>query len=351
MTIQVFKTATFNKKPVIVTLEFLPDTIAVSHGINAGRGNKFLVKKIENTLLTESLSIAYSRYCIEDGFTPLVYRVGQVVKSPTFDTDLSNQMSEGIHFVNDKKIAMSQEYCYWFEFPCFYKEYVPLPDGEYTIFGNTFKKYGQYTIRNCRFHGNYYNYYRDGSVRDHGLFENGILKESTSYFMCKVSKTFKNGITQCFAGGKCWKYHDENIDEEWSIFNGKKTYRLKNKYIDYYDLENIKSIMNYDSDRNLHGEYITYYPNGNVSAKSYFEHGKLTGTALTYYENGNEENIIHFIPNKSIWRTFTGFFKKYNIEDCYVQEFDEDGNLLRYYSVIDDVESDLDESMSHLKSD
>jgi antitoxin component YwqK of YwqJK toxin-antitoxin module len=321
MTIEVYKTATFNKKPVVVTLEFLPNTIAVSRGINAGRGNRFLVKKIENTLLTESYNIAYSRYCIEDGFTPLIYRVGQVVVAPHFDTNLSNQMSEGIHFVNEKKIAMSQEYCYWFDTLSIYNDkYIPLPDGDYTIYGYSFKKYAQYTIKNCCFHGEYFLYNLDGKVRERAVFDLGVLV-------------------------------DANIDEEWYINRGIKQYMHKNKHIDYYDLENIECIRHYNKDNQLHGEFIKYFRNGNISAKSQYKNGKLIGRAINYHENGNEQFIIDFIEEKSIWRNFTSLFKKNKYQDCYVQEFDEDGNFLRYYSVIDDIETELDESMTHLKSD
>lgn len=346
MTIQVYKTSTFNNKPVVVTLEFLPDTIAVSHGINAGRGNKFLVKKIENTLLTESYNIAYSRYCIEDGFTPLAYRVGQVIKAPKFDTDLSIQMSDGIHFVNDKKIAMSQEYCYWFDLYFFNDTLISLPDGDYTNYGDSLKKYAQYTIKNCRFHGEYFLYNLDETVREHAVFDFGIVKEYTSN-----NKTIKNGITKYFADGECWKYHDSNIDEEWRIYRGIKKYRLKNKHIDYYDLENIECIRHYNKDNQLHGEFIRYFKNGNISLKSYYENGKLIGKAVSYHENGNQQLIIHFIEEKSIWRSFTGLFKKNKYPDCYVQEFDEDGNLVKYFSVINDIETELDDLEFHVKND
>jgi antitoxin component YwqK of YwqJK toxin-antitoxin module len=346
MAIEVYKTATFNKKPVVVTLEFLPDTIAVSHGINAGRGNKFLVKKIENTLLTESFNIAYSRYCIEDGFRPLAYRVGQVIKAPKFDTDLSIQMSDGIHFVNDKKIAMSQEYLYWFNLDFLNDKNISLPDGDYTNYGNSFKKYAQYTIKNRRFHENYYLYNLDGKVREHAVFDLGVLKEYT----CN-NKTIKNGITKYFADGECWKYVDSNIDEEWRVYRGIKQYRHKNKHVYYFDLENIESVRHYNKDNQLHGEFIKYFRNGNISAKSQYENGKLIGRAITYHENGNEQFIIDFIEEKSIWRSFTSLFKKNKYQDCYVQEFDEDGNFVRYYSVIDDIETELDESMTHLKND
>lgn len=349
MAIEVYKTATYNKKPVIVTLEFLPDTIAVSHGINAGRGNKFLVKKIENTLLTQWYPIAFSRYCIEDGFTPVIYRVGQIVKSPNFDPDLSKEMEGGIHFVNDKKVAMAQEYIYWFELEFCNNKTCPLPDGNYTVYGNHFKKYAEYTIKNQRFHGDYYHYYSDLSIRERAIFNEGIVKEYVKYEKDgRVTKTIKNGVTQCFNKNGCWKYEDQNKDEGWWIYNGKKTYRQKNMYIEYYDTENIKSKYYFDEDRKLHGEYVSYHFNGNPSAKCQYEHGKKIDKVFSYHSNGNIEFKIE-LKKKNIWRKLCSIFKENKIEDCYVQEFDEDGEFVRSFEVINDQENELDDTKAHLK--
>lgn len=349
MAIEVYKTATYDKKPVIVTLEFLPDTIAVSHGINAGRGNKFLVKKIENTLLTESYPVATSRYCIEDGFRPIIYRVGQIVKSPNFDPDLSKQMEGGIHFVNDKKVAMAQEHIYWFDLEFCNKKTIPLPDGNYTNYGNHFKKYAEYTIKNQRFQGNYYHYFSDLSIREHAIFNEGIVKEYVKYEKeGRVTTTIKNGVTQCFNKNGCWMYEDQNKDEGWRIYNDKKRYRQKNKFINYYDTENMELKYYCDEDGKLHGEFIRYYPNGNPSAKCQYEHGEKIGKAFSYYSNGNVQFIIE-IKKKNIWEKLCSIFKEKKIEDCYVQEFDEDGEFVRCFEVINDQEIELDETIAHLK--
>lgn len=351
MAIEVYKTATYDKKPVIVTLEFLPDTIAASHGINAGRGDKFLVKKIENTLLTESYPFASSRYCIDDGFRPIIYRVGQIVKSPNFEPDLSKQMEGGIHFINDKKVAMAQEHIYWFDLGWSNYKIISLPDGNYTNYGNHFKKYAEYTIKNQRFQGNYYHYFGDLSIREHAIFDEGVIKEYVGYEKDgRVTKTIKNGITQCFNKNGCWKYEDKNNEIEWKIFNGKKTYRQKNVFINYYDTENIESKYYLDKDGKFHGEFVRYHPNGNMSAKCQYEHGVKIGKVFSYYENGNVQFIIE-LKKKDIWNILRSIFKKNEIDDCYVQEFDEEGEFVRCFEVVNDQEIELDETMAHLKNE
>ena len=47
-----------------------------------------------------------------------------------------------------------------------------------------------------------------------------------------------------------------------------------------------KTICSYDQLGKLHGQYLSYYRNGNIEVKSNYNRGKLNGRQTYYYENG-----------------------------------------------------------------
>jgi len=47
-------------------------------------------------------------------------------------------------------------------------------------------------------------------------------------------------------------------------------------------------------DGKYHGEYIKYYPNGNVEARIYYREGNINGYYITYDSSGNQENIVTY---------------------------------------------------------
>lgn len=64
------------------------------------------------------------------------------------------------------------------------------------------------------------------------------------------------------------------------------------------------------------GPFIIYYPNGDISQKSYVINGVTNGTSINYYHNGQTESIYNF---------------KMGVRDGICEEYLEDGRLNKRY--------------------
>ena len=66
------------------------------------------------------------------------------------------------------------------------------------------------------------------------------------------------------------------------------------------DEENELFIKNIFSQKNekIDGEFIKYYPNGNVDIKCTYQNGKLNGECTAYYQNGKERMKCTYINGK-----------------------------------------------------
>lgn len=116
------------------------------------------------------------------------------------------------------------------------------------------------------------------------IFENGLQINSIEkdvygpfYFEIKLSKDLK------FDAGHwktvCWGAHDYSI----SLIKNKNGYNLTFEA----DGPNYTKIdCSYDLLGKLHGQYLSYYENGNLGEKSNYNHGKIDGRRTFYYENG-----------------------------------------------------------------
>jgi len=65
------------------------------------------------------------------------------------------------------------------------------------------------------------------------------------------------------------------------------------------DLHGPVPVKSYYKDGKLHGESITFYPNGRILKKISYKNGKLHGERILYYEHGQVKDKVNFINGLS----------------------------------------------------
>jgi antitoxin component YwqK of YwqJK toxin-antitoxin module len=366
--IEVYKKASNNNNfLVIVVLEFLPDTIAISYGKFAGRGNKFIVKDIYD-IKGNKYSYAVSRYISEeeDDIPKLKYIKNQIVIDKNFNNNLIKRLSGGIHFSNSIEETISSEYGNILHFQNEWNDFIPLPDGTYYIYSdvikNTWKHHiiGKYSIKSNKFDGEaiFYHYpcnrIKSKVILDMGKFisQEKYLIKNNEYrlYYIKNNKEFK--IIK--DDGKISTYQNF-ITNEFSFYkNNKKITQFLNKnnkiirQINYYENNNIEIDSNFDDNELYNGITKIYFENGNPYCIYSFNHGEFI-KGIVYYPSGNIEinaekiesnNIFNKIYNNNIDNNIDENIK---ILDCYVKLYYENGNIKNEFKYINGIKYNVNE--------
>lgn len=199
-------------------------------------------------------NIAYTSSISAFYFEPIIYRVGETIKSE-FDENINIVTGKGIHFFIDKLMALNYN--------------KPILEQKWPLYKNLYQDFYsngclkhriKYTLENNDIYHKYIEVW----------YENGYRKYSINYILDN-----KNGIFN-----------------EWYIngqFKSSCNYLDDNKYgieKKYYDNGNKESFINY-VDGVLHGSYKKWYYNGNLKVE-------------TIYSNGDEQIINTILPNNSI---------------------------------------------------
>jgi hypothetical protein len=189
--VELYKLGSNNKKPVIIILEFLQDTIAISYGKYAGRGNKFFVKDIYD-FKGNKYKTAVSRYIgEEDNIPKLKYIKNEIIIDNNFSKKLKERMKGGIHFSNCLNQIICSEYgLLYHTLYDDHNEYIPLPDGTYNhytdVIEDTWKHHlsETYSIKNNRYNGEAcLYYYPENTIKSKTVFNMGnfIYQEKYNY--------------------------------------------------------------------------------------------------------------------------------------------------------------------------
>ena len=125
--------------------------------------------------------------------------------------------------------------------------------------------------------------YSNGQLKEKSEFKNGQLYRQKFYYEngCIAEEGLKKG------GNMIWSktyYESGNVRRI-------ADYRTKTVKV-YYENNNLYSEGAFYVDPDaLEGEWISYYENGNISAKRHFKRGDPDGQTISYYENGNIKKI------------------------------------------------------------
>lgn len=207
-------------------------------------------------------------------------------------------------------------------------------DFEVHYLNGNLKEKGYYDeVENAHLTGKYLFYYENGKLKEKSYlkiderygeyleyYENGNLKEKSH---------FKDGIYD----GECLRYYENgNLKEKcfyqynivnWPLFDYYLEYRNQ-KYNEFRHLsyEKLSSshfnrseiddytnrFVSWDSDRRsrseyivseLEKEYLSYYENGNLKEKSFYNNGVYNGECLRYYEKGSLKEKIYYEKGKA----------------------------------------------------
>jgi hypothetical protein len=191
--VEVYKAASNNNNQfVIVVLEFLSDTISISHSKFTGRGNKFFIKDIYD-IKGNKYNYAKSRYVgVDDNIPKLKYIKNQIIIDKNFDKNLIERISGGIHFSNSLEDLFSSEYGLNFQLEFHSNDFIDLPNGKYKAYSdvikNTWKHHliGTYSVKNNKLHGDAYTYhYPSNYIQYKTIFSMGKIIYQEKYMYDK----------------------------------------------------------------------------------------------------------------------------------------------------------------------
>tara|TARA_Y100001970_G_scaffold292136_1_gene432132 strand:- start:301 stop:1194 length:894 start_codon:yes stop_codon:yes gene_type:complete len=135
--------------------------------------------------------------------------------------------------------------------------------------------------------------------------------------------------------------YSKNISKYENYLNG----QLHGQYVSYYENGQINEKRNYINGE-PDGEWVGFHPNGNLMYENFFNDRKRVGVWNTYYSNGNHEYIQHFEDDVLVWNIHYYENKNLSYEKKSTKDGDrifwleglEDGSITKWMEYKDDKE-------------
>jgi antitoxin component YwqK of YwqJK toxin-antitoxin module len=87
--------------------------------------------------------------------------------------------------------------------------------------------------------------------------------------------------------------HYKNPKAEFTLVDGK----LHGKFVSYWSNGNVSQMCTYDNGQ-LHGEFVSYYENRLIWEKCTYVHGQRHGEAILYHDNGQVWHKYNYVNGK-----------------------------------------------------
>ena len=189
---------------------------------------------------------------------------------------------------------------------------------------------------NGKLHGHIYEYDENGNVISNERYHNGLFRSLKMIvddeFFIYIDSTYYMK-EYYFENGKTTSIHTEGkVDND--------LFRI-GEWKSYYEDGQLKSVATYVNS-NIHGDYVTYHPNGRKSEEGEVEHGKYNGEWRTYYKTGDLNQFMNFENDQlnGVYRQFylsgklaiEGKFEN-GLEIGQWNHYYENGNLKEVYTM------------------
>ena len=184
--------------------------------------------------------------------------------------------------------------------------------------------------------GEFTEYYRNGQIKVKGNYKGGLREgefkfysESNRYLGSVFYKN-KEIIKNTLSEGDMEDFSASFEFADMALFLRSTTHDTVGIAADMYPNGKPKLCMPYNVNGELHGDYIEFYENGQVSYKITYENGLRQGKSITYLENGKIIGETNYIDGKKEGKsleTFTDMIqKKANYKNNKI-----DGDMFLYY--------------------
>ena len=184
--------------------------------------------------------------------------------------------------------------------------------------------------------GEFTEYYRNGQIKVKGNYKGGLREgefkfysESNRYLGSVFYKN-KEIIKNTLSEGDMEDFNASFEFADMALFLRSTTHDTVGIAADMYPNGKPKLCMPYNVNGELHGDYIEFYENGQVSYEITYENGLRQGKSITYLENGKIIGETNYIDGKKEGKsleTFTDMIqKKANYKNNKI-----DGDMFLYY--------------------
>ena len=184
--------------------------------------------------------------------------------------------------------------------------------------------------------GEFTEYYRNGQIKVKGNYKGGLREgefkfysESNRYLGSVFYKN-KEIIKNTLSEGDMEDFSASFEFADMALFLRSTTHDTVGIAADMYPNGKPKLCMPYNVNGELHGDYIEFYENGQVSYEITYENGLRQGKSITYLENGKIIGETNYIDGKKEGKsleTFTDMIqKKANYKNNKI-----DGDMFLYY--------------------
>lgn len=152
------------------------------------------------------------------------------------------------------------------------------------------------------FDGPFETFYEVGTIKEKGLFKNGILSDDyikfdeDGFLLEKIK--YKNGENEKRYDLKSNFFRPDNLDGYFTTISGKK--RLNKEFDGEVKIKQNKIYESFYANGNLkerfnNSTYTSYWNNGNIKVKENYRGIEKNGTCETYYSNGVLESRCFYI--------------------------------------------------------
>lgn len=158
--------------------------------------------------------------------------------------------------------------------------------------------------------GEFTEYYRNGKIKVKGNYKDGLREgefkfysENNKYLgsvFYKNKEIIKNTLS---------KEDEENLSKNFefadmALFLRSTTRDIVGATTDVYPNGKPRIYMPYSVNGELHGDYIEFYEDGNISYKITYENGIRHGKSISYLENGKIIGETNYIDGKKEGKSF-----------------------------------------------
>ena len=179
-----------------------------------------------------------------------------------------------------------------------------LRDGKAIDYYNNGKIFRLKYYKNNFGNGEFTEYYRNGQIKVKGNYKDGLRNGEFKFYsennislgsvFYKNKEIIKNTLS---------KEDKENLSTSFefadmALFLRTTTRDIVGATSDVYPSGKPKIYMPYNVNGELHGDYIEFYENGNISYKITYENGVRQGKSITYLENGKIIGETNYIDGK-----------------------------------------------------
>lgn len=175
--------------------------------------------------------------------------------------------------------------------------------GDVTIYGISGRKEAEGNFnKNGKKEGAWKYYYENGSMKEYSIYKDGILTDTGYTYLTNGLKQYQLSFKNDKIDGDAYIYENGILTTKLFFTAGEQK---NGDFIKYYPNGQIDFKYTV-KDGLAEGEYVSYYDSGELFKKSQYKAGAIDGEQTVYFRNGKVRVIENYTADK-----LNGEFKKY----------------------------------------